>query len=230
MRLIVERAALLKALNHVQSVVERRNTIPILSNVLLSAKDDGVRLTATDLDIEIAEAVSAEVERAGAATAPAHYLYDFIRKLPESQPIRLDVSNDDPRLFISAGKARLHLPVLPAADFPLMPGDGFETRFQIHPSDLARLIDKTRFAISTEETRYYLNGIYLHTVQNGAEAVLRGVATDGVRMALADTAAPDGAKGMPGVIVPRKTINELRRLLDAASDIVEVAVSPQKIR
>src|SRR5262249_26612766 len=132
MRLTVERAALLKALNHVQSVVERRNTIPILSNVLLSAKDDSVRLTATDLDIEIAEAVPAEVERPGAATAPAHYLYDFIRKLPENQPIKLDASGDDPRLFISAGKARLHLPVLPAADFPLMPGDGFETRFQIH--------------------------------------------------------------------------------------------------
>ncbi len=230
MRLSVERATLLKALNHVQSVVERRNTIPILSNVLLTTQDGAVRLTATDLDIEIAESVPAEIERPGAASAPAHYLYDFVRKLPESQPVRLDVSGDDPRLFISAGRARLHLPVLPAGDFPLMPGDGFETRFEIHPTELAGLIDKTRFAISTEETRYYLNGIYLHTVKSKDADVLRGVATDGVRMALKDVPAPQGAKGMPGVIVPRKTINELRRLLDAASDVVEVAVSAQKIR
>jgi DNA polymerase-3 subunit beta len=230
MRLSIERAALLKALNHVQSVVERRNTIPILSNVLISSVDGGVRLTATDLDIEIAETAPAEVERPGAATAPAHYLYDFVRKLPEGQPVKLDVSGDDPRLFISTGKSRLHLPVLPAAEFPLMPGDGFETRFEIHPTELGRIIDKTRFAISTEETRYYLNGIFFHTIVQDGETMLRGVATDGHRMALADVSAPDGAKGMPGVIVPRKTIGELRKLLDSADGVVEVAVSSQKIR
>jgi len=231
MRLTIERSALLKALNHVQSVVERRNTIPILSNVLISSQGDALKLTATDLDIEISEAVPAEVERPGATTAPAHYLYDFIRKLPENAPVRFDVSGDDPRLFISAGKSRLHLPVLPAGDFPAMPSDGFETRFHIHPTDLLRLIDKTRFAISTEETRYYLNGIYFHTIANPAgAAMLRGVATDGHRLALADAPAPEGAQGMPGVIVPRKTINELKRLLDDAADSVEIAVSTQKIR
>jgi len=230
MRLTIERSTLLKALNHVQSVVERRNTIPILSNVLLTAQGDTLKLTATDLDIEISESAPAEVERAGATTAPAHYLYDFIRKLPENAPVKLDVSGDDPRLFISAGKSRLHLPILPAGDFPSMPSDGFETRFDIHPTDLARIIDKTRFAISTEETRYYLNGIFFHTVANGNGDSLRGVATDGHRLALAEISAPQGAKGMPGVIVPRKTINELKRLLDDASDVVEVSVSPQKIR
>ncbi|MGE0595646.1 MAG: DNA polymerase III subunit beta [Hyphomonadaceae bacterium] len=231
MRLTIERSALLKALNHVQSVVERRNTIPILSNVLISAQGDTVKLTATDLDIEIAEQAPAEVERAGATTAPANYLYDFIRKLPEGTPIRFDVSGDDPRLFISAGKSKLHLPVLPAGDFPSMPSDGFETRFEIEPTDLARLVDKTRFAISTEETRYYLNGIFFHSVAGSSgEAMLRAVATDGHRLALADASAPKGAQGMPGVIVPRKTINELKRLLDDAADLVEVAVSPQKIR
>ena len=230
MRLTIERSALLKALNHVQSVVERRNTIPILSNVLLSSQGDTLRLTATDLDVEISEGAPAEVERAGQTTAPANYLYDFVRKLPENAPIKLDVSGDDPRLFISAGKSRLHLPILPAGDFPSMPSDGFETRFEIDPVELSRLIDKTRFAISTEETRYYLNGIFFHTVANGGAAVLRGVATDGHRLALADATAPKGAQGMPGVIVPRKTINELKRLLDDASDLVEVAVSSQKIR
>ncbi len=231
MRLTIERSALLKALNHVQSVVARRNTIPILSNVLVAAQGDSLRLTATDLDIEISESAHAEVERPGSTTAPANYLYDFVRKLPENSPLKLDVSGDDPRLFISAGKSRLHLPILPAGDFPAMPADGFETRFEIEPSELARLIDKTRFAISTEETRYYLNGIFIHTVVNGSgAAMLRAVATDGHRLALADAAAPKGAQGMPGVIVPRKTINELKRLLDDAADTVEIAVSPQKIR
>lgn len=229
MKLSIERSALLKALNHVQSVVERRNTIPILSNVLLSAQGDSLKLTATDLDIEISESASAEVERAGQTTAPANYLYDFVRKLPDGSAVKLDVNGDDPRLFISAGKSRLHLPILPAGDFPSMPSDGFETKFEVEPTELCRLIDKTRFAISTEETRYYLNGIFLHTVDaDGAK--LRAVATDGHRLALADHPAPKGATGMPGVIVPRKTINELKRLLDDASDLVEISVSPQKIR
>ncbi|MGH6951482.1 MAG: DNA polymerase III subunit beta, partial [Vitreimonas sp.] len=204
MRLTIERSALLKALNHVQSVVERRNTIPILSNVLLSAQGDSLRLTATDLDIEISEGAPAEVERGGQTTAPANYLYDFVRKLPDGSAVKLDVSGDDPRLFISAGKSRLHLPILPAGDFPSMPTDGFETRFEIEPTELGRLVDKTRFAISTEETRYYLNGIFFHTVEQGG-ARLRAVATDGHRLALADATAPKGATGMPGVIVPRKT-------------------------
>jgi DNA polymerase III subunit beta len=229
MRLTIERSALLKALNHVQSVVERRNTIPILSNVLISAQGDSLRLTATDLDIEISESAPGEIERGGQTTAPANYLYDFVRKLPDGSAVKLDVSGDDPRLFISAGKSRLHLPVLPAGDFPSMPSDGFETRFEIEPTELGRLVDKTRFAISTEETRYYLNGIFFHTVEQGG-AKLRAVATDGHRLALADATAPKGATGMPGVIVPRKTINELKRLLDDASDMVEVSVSPQKIR
>ena len=229
MRLTIERSALLKALNHVQSVVERRNTIPILSNVLVSAQGDSLKLTATDLDIEISESAPAEVERGGQTTAPANYLYDFVRKLPDGSAVKLDVSGDDPRLFISAGKSRLHLPILPAGDFPSMPSDGFETRFEVEPTELSRLIDKTRFAISTEETRYYLNGIFFHAVdQDGAK--LRAVATDGHRLALADANAPKGAQGMPGVIVPRKTINELKRLLDDAADMVEIAVSPQKIR
>src|SRR5690606_31368302 len=229
MQLSIARSALLKALNHVQSVVDRRNTIPILSNVLLSAQGDSLKLTATDLDIEISESASAEVERGGQTTAPANYLYDFVRKLPDGSAVKLDVNGDDPRLFISAGKSRLHLPILPAGDFPSMPSDGFETKFEVEPTELGRLIDKTRFAISTEETRYYLNGIFLHTVDaDGAK--LRAVATDGHRLALADHPAPKGATGMPGVIVPRKTINELKRLLDDASDLVEISVSPQKIR
>ena len=230
MRLSIERAALLKALSHVQSVVERRNTIPILSNVLLTAAGDGLKLTATDLDIEIAEMAPAQIERAGATTTPAHTLFEFVRRLPEGQPVKLDLSGDDARLGVSAGKARLQLPVLPPGDFPAMPIDAAGHTFLIAPDALARLIDKTRFAISTEETRYYLNGIFFHAVVVNGAAMLRAVATDGHRLALADYDAPEGSVGMPGVIVPRKTIQELRRLLEDATGDVEVAVSAQKIR
>src|SRR5262249_14427824 len=154
------------------------------------AQDDQVRLTATDLDIEIAEGAAAKVERVGATSVPAHTLYEFVRRLPDGVQIKLDLTGDDPRLIVWAGKARLTLAVLPPSDFPLMPVDALATRFTIAPTELARLIDKTRFAISTEETRYYLNGIYLHTVANGDGSVLRGVATDGIRLALADYPAP----------------------------------------
>jgi DNA polymerase-3 subunit beta len=199
MRLTIERSALFKALSHVQSVVERRNTIPILSNVLLTAEEDRLRLSATDLDIEISEAVAADVSRAGATSAPAQYLHDFVRKLPESAPVELEVKDGDSRLFLRGGPAKLHLPVLPAGDFPLMPADGFETRFLMHPTELRRLVDKTRFAISTEETRYYLNGIYMHTVKGeGGDMLLRAVATDGHRLALAEAPAPEGATFLLG--------------------------------
>lgn len=230
MRLSIERATLLKALAHVQSVVERRNTIPILSNLLISARDDGLRLVATDLDMEIAETAPASVSRPGSTSAPAHTLYEFVRRLPDGAEVILELDESEPRLTVRAGPARLQLPVLSPSDFPVMAEDGLATRFSMHPADLARLIAKTRFAISTEETRYYLNGIYLHTVASGEGEVLRAVATDGHRLALAETSAPDGAQGMPGVIVPRKTVTELARLLDDAADLVEIAVSEQKVR
>lgn len=230
MRLTIERAALLRGLTHVQSVVERRNTIPILSNLLLIAQDNGIKLVATDLDIEIAETIPADVQIMGAACAPAHNLYEFVKRLPEGARVQIALTGDEPRLFIGAGQAQLHLPVLSAADFPQMPETGLGTRFTLHPAELARLMAKTRFAISTEETRYYLNGIFLHTVSEGAGSLMRAVATDGHRLALAQTAAPEGSMPMPGVIVPRKTVAELMRLLDDTTEDVEIAVSEQKIR
>ena len=230
MQLTIERAALLKALGHVQSVVERRNTIPILSNVLLSAGRDKLSFAATDLDMEMVDEAEAVVNQEGQITAPAHTLYEIVRKLPDGAEVSLSYSSDDPRLTVSAGRSRFNLPVLPAGDFPVMSTDTSGVRFTLTKEDLARLIDKTRFAVSTEETRYYLNGLYLHTVAEAGIPLLRAVATDGHRLALAETPAPEGAAGGPGVIVPRKTIDQVRRLLDDGSGAVEVQVSPQKIR
>jgi DNA polymerase III subunit beta len=230
MKLTIERAALLKALGHVQSVVERRNTIPILSNVLFTAGRESLAFSATDLDMEIIDETPAFVDSPGQITAPAHTLYEIVRKLPEGADVSLSFTGDDPRLQVQAGRSRFNLPVLPAGDFPVMSSDGLSGRISVDTGDLMRLIDKTRFAISTEETRYYLNGLYLHTVVEDGQAKLRAVATDGHRLALAEMPAPEGAAGTPGVIVPRKTIQEARRLMEDAGETIDLQLSAQKVR
>ena len=230
MKLTIERAALLKALGHVQSAVERRNTIPILSNVLLSAEQERLTFSATDLDMEIIDTAGGQVDQPGQITAPAHTLYEIVRKLPEGSDVALAFTGEDPRLTVQAGRSRFNLPVLPAGDFPQMSSEGLSGAVAMDAADLIRLIDKTRFAISAEETRYYLNGMFLHTVVEDGSTKLRAVATDGSRLALADMPAPEGAQGLPGVIVPRKTVAEARRLLDDAGEGVEIQISPQKVR
>jgi DNA polymerase-3 subunit beta len=230
MKLTIERAALLKALGHVQNVVERRNTIPILSNVLLATRGGALAFSATDLDMEITDEAEAQIEAPGQITAPAHTLYEIVRKLPEGADVSLNFTGEDPRLQVQAGRYKVNLPVLPAGDFPIMSSDGLSAPVDVATVDLMRLIDKTRFAISTEETRYYLTGIYLHTVVEDGRSVLRAVATDGHRLALADMVAPEGSAGTPGVIVPRKTIQEARRLMEDAGETVAMQISPQKVR
>jgi len=234
MKITIERAALLRSLGHVQSVVERRNTIPILSNVLLKADNGELALTATDMDLEIVETVPAEVTQAGSTTAPAHTLYDIVRKLPDGSQVELDSSGDNGLLTLRSGRSNFKLGCLPVEDFPQMSGGDMAHRFTLAASDLRMLVDRTRFAISTEETRYYLNGIYLHATRSRtAEAevpVLRAVATDGHRLARVEMPLPEGASNIPGVIVPRKTVMEIRKLIDEAADRIEVSLSETKVR
>jgi len=231
MKITIERAALLRSLSHVQGVVERRNTIPILSNVLLRAENGELSLTATDMDLEIVESVPAEISRPGAATAPAHTLFDIARKLPDGSQVELDAHNDV--LTLRSGRSQFKLGTLPVDDFPQMAGGDLGHRFSLLASDLKMLIDRTKFAISTEETRYYLNGIYMHAPKaKGAMdvPVLRAVATDGHRLARVEMALPEGATGIPGVIVPRKTVLEVRKLIEEAADRIEVQLSDTKVR
>jgi DNA polymerase-3 subunit beta len=227
MRVTLEKSAFLKALNHVQSVVERRNTIPILSNVMVQAKGNEIKLTATDLDLEIVESVAAEVLQAGGVTMPAHMLYDIVRKLPDGAQLELNQAGEKGRVSILAGRSRFALQALPPEDFPDLASGEFSNNFSLAGSELRFLIERTRFAISTEETRYYLNGIYFHDV--GGKH-LRAVATDGHRLAQSQMALPEGASGMPGIIVPRKTVLELVKLLEGEDAEVEVSISSQKIR
>jgi DNA polymerase III subunit beta len=228
MRVTVERAALLKALAHVQSVVERRNTIPILSNVLIQAEAGGpVKLMATDLDLAVVETAIAQVEQAGGTTVAAHTLFDIVRKMPEGAQISLAAS--DKSLTITAGRSRFQLATLPREDFPVLSDGDLPFGFVIPSATLRQIIDKTRFAISTEETRYYLNGIFFH-VMAGPPAVLRAVATDGHRLARVELPQPEGAASMPDIILPRKAVGELRKLLDETDGDVRVALSAVKAR
>ncbi len=229
MKLTIERSDLLRSLGHVQSVVERRNTIPILSNVKIEATGDRMTLNATDMDLDIVEQVTATVATPGATTAPALTFYEIVRKLPDGAQIELEAPGDG-KLTIRAGRSRFTLSCLPTEDFPVMAGGEYAHTFAIAAGDLRLMIDKTRFAISTEETRYYLNGIYLHVSDRDDTPTLRAVSTDGHRLASFELPLPDGAAGMPGVIVPRKTVGEIRKLIDETGDDVELALSEAKVR
>ncbi len=229
MRVTLERSNLLKSLNHVQRVVERRNTIPILSNVLIKADNGTLTLKATDLDLEVTETTPAAVEQSGATTVPAHMLYDIVRKLPDGSEVMLSISEDN-GLSLMAGRSQFRLQMLPESDFPDLTAAEFSHTFRMGCSDFKTLIDRTQFAISTEETRYYLNGIYFHCVEDEGTMMLRAVATDGHRLAQAQTASPDGCEGMPGIIVPRKAVGEVQKLLDDPDASVTVELSDTKIR
>ena len=229
MKITIERSELIKSLGHVQSVVERRNTIPILSNVKIEAAEGRLTLNATDMDLDMVDSVGANVETPGAITVSAHTLYDIVRKLPEGSQVELNASGDG-QMQLSAGRSRFTLSCLPTDEFPVLSGGELPHNFNVTAAELRSLIDRTKFAISTEETRYYLNGIYLHKADRDGVDVLRAVATDGHRLASVEAPLPAGSENMPGVIVPRKAVTELRKLIDESGDEVAISMSESKIR
>ena len=230
MKFSIDRSALLRALGHVQSVVERRNTIPILSNVLLKAEDGQLSMATTDMDLEINESVAADVESGGSITAPANTLHDIVRKLPEGEPVEINVGENENNMEVRAGRSKFRLSCLPVADFPTIGVGELPVEFSISAPDLRAIIDRTKFAMSTEETRYYLNGIYLHASEKDGVEVLRAVATDGHRLAMFDMPLPENASGMPAIIIPRKTVGEIRKLVEDAADTVQISLSESKVR
>ncbi|MBL6841698.1 DNA polymerase III subunit beta [Alphaproteobacteria bacterium] len=220
MKLTIDRMSLLRPLGHVQSVVERRNTIPILANVVLRAEEGELSLTATDMDMDIATEVGCSVMTSGTTTMSAHLLYDIARKLPDGAEVEIAVN--DGHAMVSAGRSSFRLPTLPVEDFPAISSNELPVNFSLTAADMRDLIDATRFAISTEETRYYLNGIYIHKAESGE---LCAVATDGHRLAMTRQALPSGAAQMPSIILPRKAVNELRKLLDDFDGDVLIGLS-----
>jgi DNA polymerase III subunit beta len=210
MKVTVERAELLKSLGHVHRVVERRNTIPILANVLVKAERGKLSLKATDLDLEVTDATAAEVSAGGSTTVPAHMFYEIVRKLPEGAQIVLEGSGDRAVLSLRAGRSRFTLQTLPESDFP----------------DLAAGEMSHSFKLAAD----YLNGIYLHTIGSAHSGTLRAVATDGHRLAQVELPLPQGAGGMPGIIVPRKTVGEVQRLIETGEGDIAIELSSGKIR
>ncbi|MDE3060589.1 MAG: DNA polymerase III subunit beta, partial [Pseudomonadota bacterium] len=207
-----------------------RGTIAVISNVKIEAKGDGVSLTATDMDLAMIEKVPASVGKPGATTVPAHTFYDIVRKLPEGAQIEVTASGDGSKVSIRAGQSKFSLACLPVEDFPVMAEGDLPHNFTLKAAECRALVQKPSFAISTEETRYYLNGIYLHTSGSGKSKTLRAVATDGHRLARIEMALPAGADGMPGVIVPRKAIYEVRKLIEEGDGDVAVSLSETKIK
>ncbi|QDH12854.1 DNA polymerase III subunit beta [Formicincola oecophyllae] len=233
MKFKVDRPSLQRALAHVHSVAEKRNTVPILANVLLNAEGGALALTATDMEIALVESLPSVTAEPGATTVPAAVLFEIVRKLSDPE-IEFSQQGEGAPLHVRAGRFETDLMTLPAAEFPAMTTGTLPFTFTVPPAHLRNLIERTRFAMSNEETRYYLNGIYFHAhhPEGGAlgDSRLRAVATDGHRLAQVDAPLPEGAGGMPGVIVPRKTVLELLKLLDGGEQDIEVALSDTRIQ
>ncbi|HOY47204.1 MAG TPA: DNA polymerase III subunit beta [Alphaproteobacteria bacterium] len=228
MEFSVFRQVLIRALGHMQSIVEKRATLPILMNVKIEVADDMV-LSATNVDLELVEHVAADITLPGKITVPVQMLYDIVRKLPEDAEINFKQSGD--QLVVSSGRAIFRLPTLPAENFPAMSGSNLTTKFQMTTGDLGHLINKTKFAIPVDDVRYHLGGIFFHIAEEGKSKMLTAVATDAQRMALCEMPAPTGSVEMPSVILPRRVIGELSKLLeDATVDDVSVELSDTKAR
>lgn len=229
MKLSLEKGLFLKALAHGQSVVEKRTTIPILSHVLLTASNNGLSITATDMDMALIETIPAQTTDSGSICVSAHLLHDIVRKLSDRSLIELEVNHDSGQLIVTSGRSRFELPCLPSEDFPQLTQGQLSHRFTLPAPVIKHLIDTTRFAMSTEETRYHLNGIYFHTLEHEGIKVLRAVATDMHRLACAECESPAEAFGMPEVIVSRKTIHEISKLLDDAEKPIQIGLSENRI-
>lgn len=224
MHITIERTQLLRGLSHAQSMVEKRHTIPILGHVLLDAAGEGVTLTSTDMELSLVEKIPAMVQTPGILTVSATMLFEIVRKMDADT---LTIFEKEHQLHIHGGRSKFKLAFLNAEDFPKLNATPLPFSLTLKVSDLKRLFDKPRFAMANEETRYYLNGLYFHIVPE--EGVLRAVATDAHRLAYAQIDAPKGSEDMPGVIISRKTVNEVRKLLDEGDEHVTVKLSPQRI-
>lgn len=229
MKFSIDRSTLLKALSHTQTIVERKGVTPILSNILLSADDHQLSISATDLDLSLVETIPAHVEEKGTTTVSAHLMHDIVRKFSEGSSVEISEKPDTNFLSLKSGKAKFSLPTLDAKDFTTIKTSGLPNTFVIHSKDLSHLISATRSSMCIEEVRYYLNGIYLHTKEVDQRPVLRAVATDGHRLALAEVDQPQGAHGMPDVIIPRKTIIEVAKILEEVQGEVQVSLSLTQI-
>lgn len=224
MHLTLQKSTFVDALAQVTRVIEKRVTIPILSHVRLDARDGALHLRGTDLDLDIRMRCAAEIRKPGGHCVPAGTLYDIARKLPADADVELAMA-DETRMTVRAGRSRFTLPTLPVADFPDIAASEASHTFTLPARTLHDALDRTAFAISKEEARYYLNGTFLHAPDAG----LRAVATDRHRLSRVTMEKPAGADGMPGIIIPHKTCGEMQKLAEKAEGDVTLAVNVRTI-
>ena len=221
---------LLKALNHIHGIVEVRHTLPILSNIVLSAENNELSLSSTNLDIFCTDKIDAEIVNSGEISVPAITFFEIVKRLPSGSDVILSMGDEDTELMLKCGRSKFNLSTLKTEDFPILSDKDLSTNFVISADELSRMIDKTKFAISNEETRYYLNGIFFHKAESNSIKFLRAVATDGHRLAQYDIPLPQGADEITGIIIPKKTVFELRKVLDDADGDVNVSLNENKIK
>jgi DNA polymerase-3 subunit beta len=221
---------LLKALSHIHGIVEVRHTLPILSNIILEAKDDKLILSSTNLDIYCSDKIKAEVLQSGEVSVSAVTFFEIIKRLPFGSEVLMIMEEGENEIRLTCGRSKFNLSTLKTDDFPIISDSDLSTNFVLSADELIRIIDKTKFAVSNEETRYYLNGIFLHKAERNSIQFLRAVATDGHRLAQYDIPLPQGAEDITGIIIPKKTIYELRKVLDDANGDVSVSLNENKIK
>ena len=221
---------LVKALSHIHGIVEVRHTLPILSNIIISAEDNKLSFSSTNLDIFCSDSLETQVSQNGSTSVSASTFYEIVKRLPSGSEIHASLSEEDSTLIIKCGRSKFNLTTISPDDFPKISHDDLNINFVLSVTELKRMIDKTKFAISNEETRYYLNGVFLHQTQKNSIDILRAVATDGHRLAQYDIPLPQGAKDINGVIIPKKMIQELRRVLDDATGDISIELNENKIK
>ncbi len=224
MNIQISRSELLSALQSVIGVVERRQSLPILSNLLLEAKDDLLSVVGTDLELQVERKVRVQNLTPGRITAPARKLHDICRGLPEGAMLSLELNEG--KLVLRSGRSRFSLATLPAEEFPMFTSDGGETELTLNNRELKDLLQRTQFAMAQQDVRYYLNGLLLEI----RPTRLRAVATDGHRLAMAELNREFDAKKDGQVILPRKTVLELQRLLDNSEALVKLSLTANQIQ
>ena len=226
MQFEVAKQVLLKAIANVNGAVEKKNTIPVLQNIKIEAKDDKVVLLATDMDILVTSSFESDMKTSGSTTGPAQMFFDIVRKIPDGSSVM--ISQDSPTIMqIKSGKSKYSLPCIDASEFPNLSEGELSAEIEVEAEKFAKMIDKTRFAISNDETRYYLNGLFLQALQKDSGFELRTIATDGHRLALSFLVSD--LKAPFGVILPKKSVAEIRRIIDGSKK-VKIAVSRVKIK
>ena len=228
MKFRILRSKIFKSISHLQGIVDKKNSLPILSNILIEAKNNNLVLSSTDMDISIVEKLNCDILEDGSTTINSQIFYDILRKLDDDSEIEI-ISNDGKLLTLRANGSRFSLACLPKEDFPIIEKSNEGDIIKLNSKILFNLIDKTKFAISNEETRYFLNGLYFNIINQDNTSLVTLVGTDGHRLAKSSHPLENKVETLSGVIIPKKTIYELSKLLAELDDEIQIIINPSKI-